>query len=80
MNLAKDAELLAGAAGAVIAVDQIAKGLESKDHTVSHLSRQLLVLLSPSEPTNSSGGNRSLMRNIIMIIVTIIMRLHQPAK
>jgi len=39
MNLAEDSELLADAAGAVIAVDQFAKGLESKDHTVSHLSK-----------------------------------------
>jgi len=39
MDLTENLELLAGATGAVVAVDQIAKGLESEDHTVSHLSK-----------------------------------------
>ncbi|KAH8598366.1 hypothetical protein B0O99DRAFT_41559 [Bisporella sp. PMI_857] len=39
MGLGEDAVFLAGATGVVVATDQIAKGLESEDHTVSHLSK-----------------------------------------
>jgi len=39
MDVAEDAELLAGATGAVIAADQIAKSIDSEEHKVAHLSK-----------------------------------------
>jgi hypothetical protein len=39
MDVTEDAELLAGATGAVIAADQITKSITSEDHKVSHLSK-----------------------------------------